>query len=860
MNRPKVLIFSLACCLALGGWLRATGLTRGASDFALPEQVRAGETEAFYHFHPDEATLVHAALELDNPFHPPLTAYGLLPLYLARGVLKLVSLWERVEPADLAAVRSQRLSFYAIRLVAVLLSGAGLWLVWEMGRRHLGRGSGVVAAFFVAAAPLAVQQAHFFTVDGMFTPLALVAFHALLTAVCTRQRRHYLVAGALIGATAAVRLNGLLLGAVLLGGHCFAGEEERRGSARLLDPRLWAAGGAALLVLVGLQPFLVTDPGLLWQARSTDDFAFSLKVARGEILRPWSLADVHTRPYLHYWTHLWPLGAGWPLTLAFGLGLAHALWKRKAASLLLAGWGALYFLSIGGLHTKHVRYLLPLLPFLSLLAADLCIEVWRRNRYAGGLLTGGLVFYTAIYGLAFARIYRVEDSRIQAGRWIAAHAPGGSRIGFENGGFSMQRLISGERFGKRPLNMSTLFGSRGYLICRPAIDYLQERVQALDYIAVTDVNRYQQFTAVPELYPVAAEFYRRLWAGELGFVMVRRFKVCPALGGVEFCDDGAEPSFVGYDHPAVLIFKRQDPAAVEKAWADWRRETEEDSCCADEGLRQVARLFQEQEWEKALSSLRAALRRRPDLGVGHLIGGMIHRRLGNADREKAAVKRYQLGFAQGGAAYLKPWASAASLVELELMELAMTSLVNGAERIGDFSADTRRQMATSYIHAGRLLRQRGRIAYAGEVYQLATEIHPGSETYVDLGIFLYEQGEIEASSRAYAKALAFDADHAVARINLGWNCYLRGDLEEAVEQFSRAAETGRHSAALFNLGLAYLAQGGVQSAEEAYARAVAEFGAAEGERIGAVEELRELVARGVEAETGRRILDTYWPE
>ena len=82
VNRPIVLALA---CLVLGCALRFVGLTRGTSDFVLPSPARTGSGEAFYNFHPDEETLVRAALQLQSPFEPPLTAYGMLPMYLARG-------------------------------------------------------------------------------------------------------------------------------------------------------------------------------------------------------------------------------------------------------------------------------------------------------------------------------------------------------------------------------------------------------------------------------------------------------------------------------------------------------------------------------------------------------------------------------------------------------------------------------------------------------------------------------------------------------------------------------------------------------------------------------------------------------
>ena len=97
----KKVHWSILCLLAvliLGCVLRFVGLTRGGSDFVLPEQARTGVGEVYYQFHPDEETLVRAALKLSSPLEPPLTAYGMLPMYLARGVLEGVFLGRSVLP------------------------------------------------------------------------------------------------------------------------------------------------------------------------------------------------------------------------------------------------------------------------------------------------------------------------------------------------------------------------------------------------------------------------------------------------------------------------------------------------------------------------------------------------------------------------------------------------------------------------------------------------------------------------------------------------------------------------------------------------------------------------------------------
>jgi tetratricopeptide (TPR) repeat protein len=861
-NEARLFLLLTALVLLLGGWLRLAGWTRGTSDFSLADSGAGENVESFYRFHPDEQRLARAAFQLKNLLDPPLTVYGMLPVYLARVTLELASFWTGHELAGLDSHQARKTAYLSLRLVVALLSWASLWLVWLIGRRFLGEWVGLVGAAFVAVAPIVVQQAHFFTVDSVFLALMLASFYALARAMQRGDYRSYLIAGALIGATGATRLNGLTLGLVLLAGHFVEGgwggwkNLWRKG----LDRKLWAAGGAALVVLGLLQPFLLADPGRILRTGSTDDFLYALQLARGDFLHPWSLADVHTVPYLHYWTDLWPLGVGWPLTVFFALGLVYALWKRRMVEALMAGWCLFYFLQIGGLHNKHLRYLLPMLPFLSLLAADLCAAVWRRNRYAGSVLAVGLVVYTSFYGLAFVQIYRTEDSRIQAARWVAEELPAGARIGVERGGFSMAGMISDERFEKEPMDMTALFGTGKYMSCRAGAEYLRERMQGLDYIAVIDANRYRQFVAAADLYPTLASFYHRLWAGELGFELVRRFKVYPSLAGVVFRDDDAEPSFLGFDHPAVMVFERAESESVDRAWERWLGEIGQEGNCVDGALERVAEHWRAGDWPQALQATRTAVQQHPRMKVIHYVLAHIYGRMGDIAGQKEALRMYEKGFYEEHSAYLIPWASGLTLAGAGVPDLALSALLQGKELLETFPTEVRGKTMRSYIHVGSYLHRRGQVLAASQAYQLATEIDPRSGTFMRVGEALDEHGEWAAAAMAYERVLKMDPDNQRARANLGWDFYLLGDLEKAAQACETAFVQGRHSRAGFNLGLIYLAQGREVLAEKTYARAVDEFGRAEGVRVGAPAALRALVEQGDHVETSRRILERHWPQ
>ena len=664
--------YCLIVCLALGVLVRFAGLTRGNSDFILPE--RAWEGRAFYHFHPDEETLVETTLGFSSPLESPPTAYGILPIYLLKVCLKIAA----ILPGGPEGAET-RWIYYTARTASALIACLTLWLVWRLGCRYGGQETGCLATFFVALAPMAIQQAHFFTVDGLFTLMNLAAFGALLRAVETEDRRWQLAAGLLIGGAAGVRLIGLLTGMTLAAGFLLKGESPegqtrwQQAKRNLLRPHLWLAGGAALATLLSLEPYLLRNLEGLWVAESPDGVGGNfhgraLQVARGEILRPWTLVDVDTTPYLHHWISLFPLGVGWPLTVFFLLGAAWSLWRFSWWRGLILLWCVLYFAVVGGLHSKHIRYLLPLLPFLSILAADVCCRLVRSRRWVGGIVAVCLIAYSGAYGLAFTRIYLAEDSRLEAGRWIAGRVPPGSRIGVEGGGFSLQGVVSAEVFHRQIIDILPLFRSRGYLMCGPALRYLQEQVQDLDYLVIVDVNRYRQFTAVPKLFPVVAGFYQRLVAGDLGFTLVKRFKRYPALGGWQFRDDGAEPSFIGFDHPAVLIFKRNGPLALRDACARWEEDLEDDPECADRVLRQAVLAFREGRLERAREEVQVALERNPDMRVGNLLEAAIYSRMGDASAADLALALYRAPY-RTESQVRGPWATATNLVELGLQDL-----------------------------------------------------------------------------------------------------------------------------------------------------------------------------------------------
>lgn len=600
----------------LGCLIRSIGFDRDVVDFVLPEH--ADET-VFYRFHPDEDSVVSGALQYDNPYNPPYTMYGTLPFYLLRVFLTAADVGT---PSD---------DLYRTgRLLSLAFSAASLIALWLLARQIVAPPTAALAVLLFAVAPAAVQQAHYYSVDTLFCLLCTAALAAVLRAVDRPTLGPSLLCGVLIGLAASVRLNALLLGAVLTAAHLF---HERSLTTVLRQSRLWIAAGAAIAVMVALQPYMLSAPHLYWEARGPLDFGHVMGVVGGSTLQLYTLQYLHTIPVLHQWTHLLPLSVGIAVTVAAAAGLLLSLRHPDRWRGVLLVWVGLYLLTTGSLLVKPVRYLLPVVPPLLILAADLCQRLWNakkaRWRWIGRAVAVCVVAHGVVYGLAYLRVWTTEDSRIQAGRWIADQVPQGDTILIERGAFHLGRVISSRWHRIERLSLSTLFDARGHLLCGTTSGWIERDIAGADWIAIAEVNRATQLAAAPEILPVVSSFYRHLLDGRLGYETVRRFKVTPTFAGIRFPDDGAEHTWLGFDHPSVRILKRAPEQEARGAWRAWVDGLEDESFCADRTIRAGARALRRGDTATAIRLFEDAESVSASRHLARVLGSVAHSRAGH---------------------------------------------------------------------------------------------------------------------------------------------------------------------------------------------------------------------------------------
>ena len=757
--------------LLLGVALRFSGLTRGISDFVLPQQADAGRQTSFYQFHPDEETLVRSALEPIDPLVPPYTLYGMLPNYTLRGALLAFGLAD----ADLSVGTDASRVYVLGRFLAAALSCGTLLWTWILGTRYFGRGEALFGIAVVAFAPGAVQQAHFFIVDGFFSMLSLIGVWSILRAMETGRLRWYLGSGLLVGALGAVRFNGLALGLVLMVGH-MARERDWQGRLRQLrSVELWLAGAMALVLFLGLHPYLLANAEVIVKDEGIRDFATVMRIGYSEILQPYTLKDVNTVLFWDHWFDLWPWIAGWPLTLVFVAGTVHVVWHRQMWSLLALFWCMLYFVPVGSMPVRAIRYLVPLLPFMAIFTGMLCTAVSGRYRRITQGAVLFLVAHIALSGLAFSRIYTNEDSRIQAGRWISDNIAVGSRIGLENGAFSMKGMIDSQRHPHTWINTSRLFYLQPYQLCSNQIDYLHRQLLDSEYLVIIDANRAAQFRAVPELFPVIAAFYARLIDGQLGFDLIQRFKVYPELASVKIIDDKAVPDFLGYDHPAVMVFRRSDVTDTEKAFVDWKRNIRLNTHCPDRGLEEIAATLLDGRIHEARIESKKMAHRHTNTQLLKLLEVKAFRMLGRDSEARTTMEHVWPQNVTGLMSHvnnphtfhLVPASLAQSAATLGLTELAVDLLKDGFKRNKAASLKLSKEMAESYRTVANYMRVNGQAEAFEHSLSLSMRIHPDQTGLNILAMQALQRGASQSAVSLYRQSLEIDPSQARVHASLG---------------------------------------------------------------------------------------------
>ena len=163
--------------------------------------------------------------------------------------------------------------------------------------------------------------------------------------------------------------------------------------------------------------------------------------------------------------------------------------------------------------------------------------------------------FTLGWALAFTGVYRQEHPWIAASRWIYANIPEGKKLLTEHWDDSLPLTLD-ELPGKPPIRSYQRTELPMWDPDTPAkLDTLVNELSTADYIVLATNRLSAPMARLRDRYPMSSQYYRMLFAGDLGYQPVAEFSAYPRLGGLIIRDDNADESFSVYDHPHVLVFE-----------------------------------------------------------------------------------------------------------------------------------------------------------------------------------------------------------------------------------------------------------------------------------------------------------------
>lgn len=412
-----------------------------------------------FRYHPDEMKLVyHAGNLLDYTAwsretffllrgYPPLYAFVLAAAFLPYIFWLMVS----GTATSLAAVKVyyylHPFHFHMVGRWLSLLAGVmTIFVIYAAGKRLYSRRTGLWAAAFWAVTFLPVKNSHFGTVDILLTLLTTLSFYFSVRIFRGGRLRDYLGAALFAGLAVATKYNAGLILLPIVAAHFLAPGQESAaagGPARpgflkaLLDRRIWLTGLATITAFLIACPLPLVDPGRFWASvAGTAEFEQTGKLGSGGSFFSYFTGD-HSPGYGFFYDNTFPASLGWGVTLLFILGILYLLWRRRREDILILIFPLLMYAVIGQMNYKAMRHLLPLVPFLLLIAAELLAACTARLKEKRNLLIFNIIIFTIAIAPQLVKSLRYDlalyqvDTRTRMKEWIELNLPERSRIGTE---------------------------------------------------------------------------------------------------------------------------------------------------------------------------------------------------------------------------------------------------------------------------------------------------------------------------------------------------------------------------------------------------------------------------------------------
>lgn len=492
LSELKILILILLLALAI----RLCGIA-----FGLP-----------YIYHVDEARFANISLDYFsgdlNPhfFHvPTLYTYmvaGIWAVYFHCG--KILESFNTT--ADFLRSFSEDPTLFVIlgRSLTVLLSVGTVFLVYWIGTKMFNRRVGTIASLFLIFSHVHNKISHYMVPDSPMIFFFMLAFLFIWYIYEKGDKKFYILAGLFAGLAMATKYGGQILFLPLLLAHVFRIVDRKQPVKDIfLSLPLFLSGIFFVLGFFLGCPYCFLDYPAFWKGFAWQSQHLYVEGHFG--------SSTAQPAWLFYLQHGFRENIGL-LTqfLALG-GVIYGLVKHRKKDILLLSTPLVLFFIVGGWKAMAVRYLLPITPFLILIAGVFLETILSkiesslarspssalnrpgRKGWLSTLLILILILPSVYKVIRFDLVLTQTDTRTAARDWIEENIPAGS-------------YVAKEMYGP-PLSEEKYNVHYRHTLGQVSLEYLSNR--GVEFVVISDIM-YSRFVSAPDEFPRQAKFYRSL--------------------------------------------------------------------------------------------------------------------------------------------------------------------------------------------------------------------------------------------------------------------------------------------------------------------------------------------------------------
>lgn len=489
-------------------------------------------------FHPDENNMAYAISGLSFfDLNPHFFAYGQFPLYLVYFTQSLINLL--IGRGTVSVSFDQ--AILGLRVYSAFFSCLSILVFWFLSKyifqQKLYR---YILVFFLIFSPGLIQLAHFGTTESLLIFIFSISlFYAVkMVKVEKISNTQIFICSLFLGIGVASKIIAIIFILPIFLSFLILFLENKK-------KRIFFVKKFVLFILLVIVFSSFFSP---FNILSLSEFLSSMKyetgVATGKLEVFYTRQFSGSIPYLFQINKIFPFALGLPLFLFSLAGIV--LTKYKKINLILLISLLIYFLYTGQLFVKWFRFASPIFPVLIIFAVFFLQKI--KNKF----LLYFFVLVSILPGIVFFnQVYLKPDSRIVATDWVINNIPIGSSILSED-----KNVISIPITNQYQITNFNFYDldSNNFLK-----NNLVQEIFNSDYIIVPSRRVYKNHPQ--SKYPLVSKYYESLFNGSLGFKNIISFSSSDSLF-LNF--NQAEETFSVFDHPQILIFKKDRQLTVDQ--------------------------------------------------------------------------------------------------------------------------------------------------------------------------------------------------------------------------------------------------------------------------------------------------------